>query len=122
MRRRARQALARHDSAGDQQALDLANRAPRVLPLGRQHCLLQRRRYLGTAAVRAGLGRKARNTLFAPCVVPSLNGLLAHASALGAWNGVLALGQFADHSLQLAPPELLAADHGAQHGQSEQGQ
>jgi hypothetical protein len=41
-------------------------------------------------------------------------------ATLRAGNGVLALCELADELLQLTVLELLAADHGAQHGQAKQ--
>jgi hypothetical protein len=67
----------------------------------------------GLVQVLAGSGRCRR-------VVPGLNGLLAQMATLRAGNGVLALCELADELLQLTVLELLAADHGAQHGQAKQ--
>ncbi|CAM3658356.1 hypothetical protein ROSA5918_01055 [Roseateles saccharophilus] len=118
--RRARQRLGGHRTGGLEQTHDLAHRAAQVGLLGRQDCLLQRRRELGCSAIGPGLGRQAVQPLAAPSVVPSLDGLLAEMAPARAGNGVLAGAELADQLLQLAARQPLAADQRAQHRQPEQ--
>ena len=118
--RRARQAVLANEPGGFEQTQDLANRASRVVALGRKDCLLDLRGDPGATAIDAGLGLQARDALAPPQVKPGLDRLLGNMAPLRAGDGVLVRGQLADELLQLTVPELLAADHGAQHGQTKQ--
>lgn len=95
--------------------------AARVVALGRQDRLLQRRLDARAAPIHARLGHQALEAMVAPGVVPSLDGLGAQAVALGVGNGVVALGQLGHDALELAALQALAADQRAQHRQAEQG-
>ena len=90
MRGRARQGLAGHHAGGLEQAHDLSDRVARVIALGRQHRLLDRRGDLGAATVVARLGLEPGDAILAPGVVPSLDRLLAKMAALGVGDGVFA--------------------------------
>ena len=122
VQRRARQRLRAQTAVGLKQAQDLLRRAARVVSLGRQDRLLQRRLDARAAPVDPRFGNQAIKTMPAPGVVPGLNGLDAQAVALGLGNGVLALGKLSHEPLELAALQPLAADQRAQHRQAEQGQ
>ena len=104
-----------------QQGDQLVDGAARVVPLGVQDRRLNRCGQFGLPPVRTDLGGQCLNPVASPGIVPSLNRLLANAVAVATRDIVVTLGQFPEQAFEFAMPQMLTADQGAEHRESEQG-